>query len=166
MQEIWKNIDGYEDYQVSSLGRIKSLKSWHGVPERILSPSKSRKGYLLVALSKQGKRKTFPIHRLVAIAFIPNPQHLPQINHKNEIKDDNRAYNLEWCNNEYNMNYGTRTQRQIDTRSKPVRCVETDVVYKSATEASRSNPPIRQGNITLCCQGKNKTAGGYHWEYA
>ncbi len=166
MQEIWKDIPDYNgNYQISNFGRVKSLKKWNGTSCRILSPGKTHKGYLAVSLSKNGKAKSIFIHRLVAKAFITNPDNLPQINHKNENKEDNHVQNLEWCDNSYNMNYGTRSQRQIDKVSKPVICVETQIIYKSAAEASRLNPPIRQGNITLCCQGKNKTAGGFHWRY-
>lgn len=166
MQEIWKPIQNFEGYYVSNLGRVQSHKSWGGTSFRFLHPSKTKKGYFTVSLCKSGKRSQFLVHRLIAETFIPNPSNLPQINHKNENKEDNRVQNLEWCDNSYNMNYGTRAQRQIDKVSKPVICVETQVIYKSATEASRLNPPIRQGNITLCCQGKNKSAGGYHWSYS
>lgn len=163
--EEWKQIEDYPDYYVSSLGRVRSQKKWHGTSSRLLTPSKTKKGYLCVGLCNDGKMKILLVHRLVASAFIPNPDCLPQINHKNEIKTDNRVENLEWCNNLYNMNYGTRTERQIAKTSKKVLCVETNTIYPSSAEASRQNPPIRQGNIILCCQGKNKTACGFHWRY-
>lgn len=167
MSEKWKPINGYDgQYLVSDCGNVKSLKAWNdGQQERLLKQGTNRKGYKVVSLSKNSKVKHFTVHRLVALAFIPNPHNFNQVNHKNEDKTDNRVCNLEWCNNFYNMNYGTRLARQIAKRSKPVICVETGVVYPSSKEASRRNPPIRQGNITLCCQHKNKSAGGYHWEY-
>lgn len=164
--EQWKPIEGYPDYFVSSYGRILSRKKWNdNKRERYLKPAISKKGYSYVALSKDGKLHSFIVHRLVANAFIENPNNYPQINHKNEIKTDNRVENLEWCTNIYNMNYGARTQKQIQKLSKPVKCLETGIIYPSSAEASRQNPPVRQGNIILCCQGKNKTACGKHWVY-
>lgn len=166
MTEIWKDIPNYNGkYQISSLGRVRSFKQWHNSSIHFLIPHKTNKGYLVVSLSKNSVVRNISIHRLVAEAFIPNPKNLPQVNHLNEDKTDNRIENLEWCDNSYNLNYGTRTIRQSLKCSKPVLCVETNIIYKSISEASRLNPPIRQGNITLCCQGKNGTAGGYHWKY-
>ena len=119
MIEIWKNIQGYEGlYQISNLGRVKSL---HYNKEKILKPNKYGAGYYGVALSKNNKHKRYSIHRLVAIAFIPNPNNLPQVNHKDEDKTNNRVDNLEWCTNEYNMNYGTRNERANEKISETVR---------------------------------------------
>ena len=165
-QEIWKEIDGYDGkYEVSNYGRVRSLKRWRSTNFRILKNALTHRGYYSVSLSKNGKVKNYLVHRLVAASFIKNPLNLPQINHKNENKTDNCASNLEWCTNAYNMNYGTRLARQIGKNSKAVICCETGIIYNSLAEASRQNPPIRQGNITLCCQGKNKSAGGFHWKY-
>lgn len=127
LTEIWKDIEGYEGlYQVSNLGRVKSLDRkeyfYRGdTPvERIrkgciLSPSSSC-GYLHVNLHDGKKRKMKLIHRLVAQAFIPNPDILPEVNHKNELKTDNSVSNLEWCTAKYNSNYGTRTIRSTVSR--------------------------------------------------
>lgn len=100
--EIWKDIEGYNGYyQVSNHGNVKSLK---GNVERILKISK-HSGYPIVTLSKNCICKTFLVHRLVAEAFIPNPDNLPIINHKDNSRDNNVASNLEWCTQKYNVNY-------------------------------------------------------------
>lgn len=164
MNEIWKQIADYDGYFISSLGRVKSTKQWNGSSERILKQGISKKGYSVVVLSKNNNTKTFLVHRLVAFAFIPNPQNFNQINHINEIKTDNRVENLEWCTNSYNMSYGSRLLKQIQKCSKPVLCVETDVVYPSEIDAARKNN-LNQGNISNCCNGRNKTCGGFHWRY-
>lgn len=167
MIEIYKDIQGYEGYQVSNHGNVKSLK--YG-KERILKPAKVSFGYLRVDLSKQGKRKIYYIHRLVAMAFIDNPNNLEQINHKNEIKTDNRVENLEWCTNEYNHNYGTRNQRSGESntnhpnKSKQVMCVETSVIYPSTHQVERKLG-FANTYISRCCNGKQQTAYGYHWKY-
>lgn len=167
MREVWENVRGYNgDYKVSNFGNVKSLKHWNGNGDILLKQHLSKKGYKIVFLSKGSFVKTSTVHRLVAEAFIDNPNNLPQVNHINENKTDNRVENLEWCTAKYNMNYGTRTERQVAKNSRPVRCVETGVVYPSIAEAARANPPARQGNITLCCQKKNGSACGLHWEYA
>lgn len=116
MQEIWKDISGFEGvYEISSYGRVRSVKSG-----RILSTSKCGgcRGYLSVCLSKNGKRYGKLVHRLVAEAFVPNPYNLPEVNHIDEDKINNRADNLEFCDHKYNMNYGTRNMRSKDTHIK------------------------------------------------
>ena len=121
--EIWKPIDGFVGYyEISNFGNVRSVnryaKTFYGkrtiksrTKEQFLNP----KGYLRVALFKEQKCKKFFVHRLVAMAFIPNPFNYPFINHKNEIKSDNRMENLEWCTAKYNDNYGTRNERIKDT---------------------------------------------------
>lgn len=125
MEEFWKDIKGYEGfYQVSNLGRVKSLAKYQKGnggsifwrKETILKPANSGRGYLMVVLIKNKKRKSYILHRLVADAFIPNPYNLPQVNHKDENKTNNVVSNLEWCDNKYNSNYGTRNIRIIQTR--------------------------------------------------
>ena len=132
-EEIWKDIPGYEGlYQVSNTGKVKSLNYMKTRKEKILKPRKEGKGYLKITLSKEGEKKDFKIHRLVASVFIPNPNNLPQINHIDECKTNNNVENLEWCDNRYNSNYGTHTQRMAKAKSMSVICVETGKIYQSA----------------------------------
>ena len=117
-EEIWKDIIGYEGlYQVSSLGRVRSLDRFYYRLHKgkVLSPTKDRYGYLTVTLNCNGKSKTIKIHRLVAQAFIENPDNLPQVNHKDEVKSNNCVDNLEWCSAKYNNNFGTRQERYRNT---------------------------------------------------
>lgn len=120
MEEIWKDIKGYENlYQVSNIGRVKSLERIiinslgrkKTVKERILKQTKHKAGYYRIGLDREGKRKNYLVHRLVAQAFIPNPYNLPECNHKDENPLNNCIENLEWCDHKYNINYGTRTER-------------------------------------------------------
>ena len=165
--EIWKDIEGFEGlYQVSNLGRVKSLGNgltWK--TERILKTVRTKDGYLKLVLSKNNVRKYFRVHRLVAQAFIPNPDNLPEVNHKNEDKTDNRVENLEWCTLDYNIRYGTHFKRSGKARRKPVLCVETGIVYPSVSIAAISVKGL-YGNISSCCNGKRNTAYGYHWQYS
>ena len=117
MGEIWKPVVGYENlYEVSNLGRVKSLKDNKGrYREKIKSSSDNGRGYLNVCLYKNGKGKRCYIHRLVAEAFLDNPNNYPIINHKDENKQNNHVSNLEWCDYEYNNTYGTCVQRRVKT---------------------------------------------------
>ena len=123
MEEIWKDIYFEENnkiidyrglYQISNLGRIKSLKRKYTTENRILKYHKKNSGYYYVDLCKNSETKRFLIHRLVAIHFITNPNNLSQVNHKNENKEDNCVENLEWCTHEYNQKYGTKSKRQSE----------------------------------------------------
>ena len=194
--EEWREIEGFKGlYQVSNLGRVKSLerKVWNSrgkgyymiVPERIMKPIKTKNGYLQVDLCKDGKIKRHLIHRLVAEAFLENTNNLPEVNHISEDKEDNRVSNLEWCSSKYNCNYGTRIRRRAEANtgnpklskantnnpklSKPVIGINKIsgliVEYPSTQEASRQTG-THQGSIVACCKGRYKSAGGFYWMYA
>ena len=155
------DIKGYEGkYAVTSCGKVWSYKGG-----KFLKPNKSTKGYERVCLSADGLRKNFAIHKLVAIAYIPNLYNFPQVNHKDENKENNSANNLEWCTNKYNSNYGTRNARMSSAKMKKVFCVELNRIFDSGLHAS-SELKIDSSRISECCSGKFKTAGGYHWQYA
>ena len=170
--EEWRPSVGYEGlYEVSSMGRVRSVERivWNGrgyrtVQEKILKPKKAKGGYLQVHLNKDGKDKLYLVHRLVAIAFISNPDNLPQVNHKDENKENNCVSNLEWCSHEYNNNYGSRTQKT----SKPVIAIDKVsgliIKFPSIMEASRVTG-VSCGNIVHCCKGRYKYAGDYFWQY-
>lgn len=182
--ENWKDIKGYEGfYQVSNLGRVKSLErdvycqdgTFHHLKEKILVAALDGSGYPFVNLFKNGKMKNINVHRLVAMAFLPNPENKPQVNHKNEIKTDNSVSNLEWCTVSYNVNYGTRTARAVQNRksyklgnapnAKPVFCEELNKTFDCAKRVEEELG-IWGTSIIKVCKGKAKTAGGFHWKYA
>ena len=160
MTEDKKDIKDYEGlYAITRDGRVGSYKS-----NKFLKHKLAR-GYYYVSLYKEGKGKNFRIHRLVAEAFIPNPEGLPHVNHKDECKINNCVSNLEWCDAKYNANYGTRTERIANKRSIPVYCEELNKTFYGAREAARELG-LDNSNISSCCKGKYKTSGGYHWKYA
>ena len=155
-----KDIKGYEGlYAITSCGKVWSYRS-----KKFLKSCKQSTEYLAITLCKDGTRKSYTIHRLVAEAYLPNPNNLPQVNHKDENKTHNYINNLEWCDNTYNINYGTRNKRVGRARSKTVICVETNIVYYSPTEVEQTLG-IDASSIHKCCKGKRHTAGGYHWRY-
>ena len=170
IQEIWKPIEGYEGlYEISNLGRLRNSKG-------VIKKSQSNgNGYKKVFLYRGGKGKRFFVHRLVAKAFIPNPENKPCVNHIDESRDNNVASNLEWVTQSENAMHGTSPIKMHNGivkyweehpfhNCKPIRCVETGETYlgiKYACEATGALSP----NITKCLQGKRHTAGGYHWEF-
>lgn len=174
--EEWKNIDGFDGlYQISNLGRIKSLNYNRTRTEKVLKPCKNQQGYLQVVLSKNGKHKLMRISRLVAQAFIPNDDiYKTQVNHINEIKTDNRVENLEWCTLQYNHNFGShnervsKTQRNDINKSKQVNQFDLTgkfiKTFPSLCEVERQLG-FSKTNISACCNGKRKTSNGYIWKY-
>ena len=174
MEEIWKDVPGYEGlYQVSNMGRVKSLivSRAHPIAPRILALSEDRKGYLRCRL----KDRSVPIHRLVAVAFIQNPGNKPQVNHIDGNKKNNCTENLEWVTNTENQrhafNLGLKTTSHLTkATSKPVvqysKFGNYVAKFKSENEASRKTG-ICQSSITACCNKKKhrKTAGGYIWRF-
>lgn len=174
--EIWRPVIGYEGrYEVSNLGRIKSLSrivdngySRRKIRERILSQNLSHSGYRFIVVTKDGKQHSLRVHRLVAMAFIKNPHGYNEVNHKNEIKTDNRVENLEWCNREYNNNYGTRNLRIGIYASKRVAMLdmEGNVLRIFPSEKSAEEYlGVRGGHIGQCCHGSRLTVGGYKWAF-
>lgn len=165
--EIWKDIEGYPNYQVSNMGRVKSLNYNRTGKEKILKPSKCR--YVMVGLNKDGKSKHFSVHRLVASAFIPNPNNLPYINHINEIKTDNRVENLEWCTAKYNANYGTTQIRRAEKKKIRILQFTKDGEFVRKWDSARDierELKLNQSHISSCCKGKiYKSVGGYKWHY-
>lgn len=162
--EIWKDIKGYENiYQVSNFGNVKNTRT-----NRIIKSKKNSKGYMLVGLYKDGERKNFYVHRLVAIAFLQNPLKLQYINHKDENKENNNVDNLEWCSCSYNNNYGTRNNKVSNANGKLVYQYTTNGFYLrtwTTITAAEKYYNISHGKISMCCNGKRKMAGGYVWKY-
>lgn len=180
VNEIWRDIKGYEGlYQVSSNGVIRSLDRYLPMPnggeklvkEKILKPNKINSGYLCVGLSKNGKTKNYLIHRLVGEHFIDNSNNLPQIDHINTDKTDNRVCNLKWVTSKGNMN-NPLTIDKINIinkkSSKPIIQFSKDGEFirkwNSVMDAQRELG-IDNSSIIRCCKGKQKTAGGYIWRY-
>ena len=162
--EIWKATDGFEGYEVSTHGRVFSLKT-----NKMMKLHKNRKGYLQVGLMREGKQVPQRVHRLVARAFIPNPNNYPQVNHKDENKANNFVNNLEWCTNDYNIHYGTVIERIVKKRQVKVNQYSTDGVliktWDGMNEAARALG-IQGSHIAECCKGKLNKTGGFVWKYA
>lgn len=185
--EEWRDIKGYEElYQVSNLGRVKSMdrsikrvingkEVLFQLPSRILFQWKNSKGYYSVVIGSKADRKTYKVHRLVAEAFIPNPSNLPQVNHKDEDKSNNRVDNLEWCTNKYNCNYGTYKSKLSEKFRNRVPCWLVKGVcqysmdgkfikeFKSLREAARE-VITSPSNISMCCKGVYSSCKGYKWK--
>ena len=165
--ETYKDVKGYEGlYQISNLGNVKNK---HGLT---LKPRVIR-GYLTAHLSKSGKAKNVRVHRLVAEAFIPNPDNLPVVNHIDCNKTNNNSNNLEWCSHSHNdkhaylnglrksPKYWTGKTGELHCKSIKVRCVETGQIFPSITEA---NKQFNTTHVSDCIRGTRKHTNGYTWE--
>ena len=168
MEEIWKDIKGYEGYyQVSNLGNIKSLHK-RNYGEILKLPIK--RGYYQAGLRKKGTRKFFQVHRLVAEAFIPNKENLPQVNHKDENKLNNNVENLEWCTVAYNNCYGSRIERVRNSNPLKKTIIQYSLQgeylneYRSLSEAGRKTK-TNISSICMCCKRKYETANNFIWRY-
>lgn len=176
MEEIWKKIVDFPKYMVSNKGRVKSIErvDWRGrhIKEKILKPRKNRSGYYYVNLyytSTEYVSKT--IHRLVCEAFLPNPDNLPQINHRDENKQNNNLENLEYCSAKYNSNYGTHIERQSINRARPIEQLDFNGnfirVWEGGVSEAGRKLGINPSNISACLLKRKgrKTAGGYVWRF-
>lgn len=164
MEEIWKDIEGYEGlYQVSNFGRVKRVTTG-----RILKSGKDKDGYLKVILCKNNIKSTKTIHRLVAQAFIPNPENKLEVNHIDEDKANNNVNNLEWSTRKENLNHGTRNERSSRKQSIPI--IATNLKTAESREFYGTNECARQlglhqQNISAVLKGKLKQTKGFTFEY-
>lgn len=155
-----KDINGYEGlYTINEYGDVFSYKK-----NKYMKIQKNRLGYKVISLFKDGVKKTYTIHKLVAEAYLDNPHNLPEINHIDENKENCFVGNLEYCTHEHNMRHGTRGKRIGQKLSKKVFCVELNQVFDGNMEA-QCKTGIDNRRISDCCRGKIKTAGKMHWKY-
>ena len=182
MEEIWKSIPKYKDYLVSNLGRVKSLKHKN---EYFMTPYVGKNGYKVHTFSLNDKIKIVYLHRLIAEAFIPNPENKKQIDHIDGCRTNNSITNLRWVTAKENINNpvaitrmkkANRPQITEETRKKlseiyvheahdkPVICLTTGTIYKSAADAQRKTGAGR--HIVDCCKGRRNFCGGFKWAYA
>lgn len=160
MKKIWKDI--FENYQVSNYGEVKSLNYNHTGKEKILKQHILKNtGYKVVPLFIDKRKKTCYVHKLVAMAFIPNLENKSQVNHIDGNKLNNSVENLEWCTHSENQRHAFKNQLH---KTKSIICVETGIEYLNGAEIQRKLN-ICRNNVTDCCNGNRKTAGGYHWKY-
>lgn len=156
--EVWKQIKGYEKYQVSNLGNVRS-------PNVILAQGTQSRGYQNVTLFVEGKGKTFNVHRLVAQTFIPNPEGLNVVNHKNEDKTDNREENLEWCTQQYNVRYNdahTKRGKKVYQYKEDLEFVK---IWESGAQVVEYHPNLSGAGVSQSCTGKRATHGGFIWSF-
>lgn len=165
MKEEWRPVVGYEGlYEVSNLGRVKTFNYKNHGTEAFLALT-DVDGYYTVHICEEKHPK---VHRLVAEAFIPNPDNLPEVNHKDENGHNNCVDNLEWCTSRYNNNYGTRNERIAKALSKPVIQYTLDGKFIKEWASTREigrQLGVYHSNIVSCCNGKRKQFNGYIWRY-
>lgn len=159
--ETFVKIDGFEKYEVSNLGKVRNIKSG-----RLLKSYLDKDGYLKHCLSEHNKKKYLFLHRIIAIAFIDNPEEKSCVNHIDENKTNNDLSNLEWCTVKENNIHGTRIKRASEKCFKKV--IQLDLndnvlnVFESMTQAEQETGALAS-HISNCCNGKRKSAGGYKW---
>lgn len=158
--EEWRDLPGYEGlYLVSNKGRMQNADG------HLLKPFRARDGYMVATLYKAGVKKREGVHRLVGYAFIPNPENKPEINHKNGIRHDNRAENLEWVTTSENNLHRRRVLHGGGGRAKrPVICLDTGAVYDSITEAAQATGSVLE-KVLACCKGQRTKTNGLRWAY-
>lgn len=169
MYEEWKPIPGYEGYyELSSTGKVRSVghtvKSKGGARTtngRVRRQYQGTNGYMYVNLSVCNKSYRKTVHRLIALAFIPNPGNLPEINHIDGDKTNNNVSNLEWCTHKYNTQHAY--DKGLNSNKRRVRCIETGMVFDSTADASAYLGYKSGGVSNMMRQGK--TCKGYHFEY-
>lgn len=175
-----KDVKGFEGlYGITEDGQVLNYKT-----KKFMKQRQDKDGYYRLSLTKEGKQYTRFIHRLLAEAFIPNPKNLPLLNHKDENKQNNSLDNLEWCSQWYNLTYSRNKELALEKGadfmgyektktnqkkpgsgiSKPVRCVELDIIYDSGAAAARELG-LDASHISKVCRGKANTTGGYHFEF-
>lgn len=187
MEEVWRDIDGYNgEYQVSNLGRVMSCNPYAHKEPKLMSIQRHNHGYRTVGLSRNGATRQTLVHRLVATAFIPNPDGYGFVNHKDENKANNRVDNLEWCTKAYNSNYSLNLHPERKReygkffgthryKGKPERHREKVLQYSldgnllnefADVVDAHAKTGIKNSAIIACCKGKQKTAFGYKWRFA
>jgi hypothetical protein len=178
MNEEWKDIKDFEGlYKINSFGRVKSCSrriirrdgSFTDIHEKYLKPGNNGTGYLFVYLWKDNKQKRYYVHRLVAEHFIPNPNNLPQINHKDENKENNIVTNLEWCSNIYNQLYNDKAKKAQSSRSIPITQIFDNgkrIVYKNAHDAEKYTNSFRANIIKAIKSNMTRKSSNCYWRYA
>ena len=170
MEEQWKQIEINNvkwNYEVSTTGKVRSWNYRKTGQTYEITQHLDKYGYLQVTLCQNGKRKSCRVHKLVAIAFIPNPHNKPTVNHINENKLDNRVENLEWATHSEQVHHGTYQERQKQMKekcAKRVKCIETGQIFDSIRQASKKTG-LDYGSIVKVCQGIRKSVGGLCFEY-
>lgn len=170
MEEVWKDIPGFEGYyQASNLGRIKSLGTItkYRPQEKVLKLATTSLWYKRVHIGHAANRRTWGVHRLIAITFIPNPDNKPQVNHIDGNPSNNRVENLEWCTAKENIRHSYDKLGKKAHNCRKVRCIETGVVYDSTAEAGRALG-LNCMHIAGCCRGDygRHQVKGTHWKWA
>lgn len=165
-EEIWKDIVGYENYyQISNWGRVKSLKYNHSNFQKILRTQLTKKGYVRVTFQIKKKRKSFSVHRLVAEAFIPNPENKPQVNHKDTNKQNNKLENLEWNTNGENQRHSVTNGLKFMKKTLQYDLKGNFIKEWNSTKEIERELGIYNARISRCCLGEYTHTHGYIFVY-